>query len=63
MQTKALQMDKADALSHLSGWSQQHFGVSFGSERVARELRSNEVDAEIAGVIRAIGSEAPLPLP
>lgn len=49
------------ALSRLSAWSQQQFGVSFGAERVARELRLAEIDAEIAGVIRAIGSETPLP--
>lgn len=49
------------ALSRLSVWSQQTFGVSFGAERVARELRPAEIDAEIAGVIQAIGSEANLP--
>ena len=50
-----------DALSRLSAWSQQHFGAGFGSERVARELSRAEIPAEIAGVIRAIGSEVALP--
>jgi predicted ATPase len=50
-----------NALSRLSAWSQLQFGVSFGSERVARELRRDEIPAEIAAVIRAIGSESPLP--
>ncbi|HEX7084687.1 MAG TPA: hypothetical protein VF186_11280, partial [Gaiellaceae bacterium] len=49
------------ALSRMSRWSQQQFGVSFGPERVARELTNAEIDAEIAEVIRAIGAEAPLP--
>lgn len=47
------------ALSRISGWSQQQFGVGFGPERVARELTDAEIDAEIAGVIRAIGAETP----
>lgn len=49
------------ALSRISGWSQQQFGVGFGPERIARELTDAEIDAEIAGVIRAIGAEIPLP--
>jgi len=49
------------ALSRLSAWSQQTFGVSFGAERVARELEPAEIDAEVAGVIQAIGSETPFP--
>ena len=50
-----------DALSRLSAWSQEQFGVSFGPERVARELWGAEIAGEIAAVIRAIGSEDPLP--
>ena len=48
-------------LSRLSSWSRQQFGVSFGSERVGRELHEVEIDDEVAGVIRAIGSESRLP--
>jgi hypothetical protein len=45
-----------DALSHLSGWSQDQFGVGFGTDRVARELRADEIDEELASVIFAIGA-------
>jgi len=49
------------ALSRISSWSQRQFGVSFGPERIARELERGEIATEIAEVIEAIGAGTRLP--
>jgi hypothetical protein len=43
-----------DVLSLLSRWSQESFGVGFGAEQIARELRDNEIAPEVIEVITAI---------
>ncbi|HEY0715856.1 MAG TPA: AAA family ATPase, partial [Polyangia bacterium] len=56
-----------EVLSRLSGWSQNNFGVAFGADAIARELRSVEVDAEVAEVVDAMVSarrfRAPFAMP
>jgi hypothetical protein len=47
-------------LSALSGWSQAEFGVSFGPNTILAEMRANEVDAEVARVVRSIEENQPL---
>jgi energy-coupling factor transporter ATP-binding protein EcfA2 len=41
-------------LSSMSKWAQEQFSVSFGPSRVASEIRLNELDGEVSGVIRSI---------
>jgi ABC-type multidrug transport system ATPase subunit len=41
-------------LSTLSDWSKAEFGVSFSPLNVAREIRANEMSAELISVVRAI---------
>jgi hypothetical protein len=41
-------------LSMLSEWTKSAFGVSFGAARIAQELRSDEIDAEMRSVVGAI---------
>jgi len=41
-------------VSELSGWSKQTFGVSFGTEQLARALNADEIDSEVQEVILAI---------
>jgi AAA domain, putative AbiEii toxin, Type IV TA system len=43
-----------DLLSRLSRWSQETFGVGFGAEQIARELRKDEIAPEVIEVIAAI---------
>ena len=41
-------------ITRLSEWSKQKFGVSFGPLRIAKEMRPNEVPAEMKTVIQSI---------
>lgn len=41
-------------LSSLSNWAQEEYGVGFGAEQIAREMRPEEVAPEILEVITAI---------
>jgi hypothetical protein len=43
-----------DVIRLLSDWSQHEFGVGLGVEPLAREMRADEIDAEIIEVIDAI---------
>lgn len=43
-----------EVLSALSRWSQDNFGVGFGAEQIARELRQDEVSPEVKEIISAI---------
>ena len=56
-----------EILSRLSAWSQNIYGVAFGADAIARELRSDEVDAEVAEVLDAMVSarrfRAPFAMP
>ena len=56
-----------EILSRLSAWSQNNYGVAFGADAIARELRSDEVDAEVAEVLDAMVSarrfRAPFAMP
>lgn len=40
--------------SKISEWSQNRFGVSFSARRIAREIRTYEMDPEIKEVVSAI---------
>ena len=42
------------AMSRLSAWSQNTYGVSLSTINVAREMAPAEIDVEVAAVIRAI---------
>jgi hypothetical protein len=41
-------------LSKLSEWGQNRFGVSLGARRLAREIRTSEIEPEMRNVILAI---------
>ena len=41
-------------ISSLSGWSQQHFGISINPLRILKEMNRYEIDSEITNVITAI---------
>jgi hypothetical protein len=43
-----------EVLARLSRWSQENFGVGFGAEQIARELRQGEIAPEIVEVLGAI---------
>ena len=43
-----------DVIKKLSEWSQRDYRVSFNSEKLARELRREEILLEMKNVIRAI---------
>lgn len=43
-----------DVISSLSDWAQESFGVSFGTQRIVREIRVSELDDEMKSVLRAI---------
>jgi hypothetical protein len=47
------------ALSALSQWGNHNFGASFSSLRVASELRSDEIDAEVKAVVSSIEEVEP----
>lgn len=50
-------------LSEISSWAQAKYGVSFGTMALAREVRANELPAEMIEVLKAIeSSEAFTPL-
>jgi predicted ATPase len=49
-------------ISRLSEWAKASFGVSFGPARIARELRPDELPAEIKSVVRAIERAQPFPV-
>lgn len=48
--------------SQLSGWSKSTFNVSFGVVNIAKEVRANELDAEVTDVISAIEKDKAFPL-
>lgn len=50
-------------ISRLSDWSQREFGVGFGPEALAREMRAEEVDPEVTEVLEAIVAARPLQAP
>jgi len=43
-----------EVLSQLSNWSKSMFNVSFGTVSIAKEIRADELDAEVIDVISAI---------
>jgi predicted ATPase len=45
-----------EVISKLSGWSQREFGVGFGPDALARELRPDEIAPEVVEVVAAIAS-------
>lgn len=47
-------------LSSLSGWAQDQFGVGFGAEQIARELRPEEIAPEVLEVVSAISESRAL---
>lgn len=49
-------------ISRLSEWAQASFCVSFGSPRIARELRGNEIPAEVKSVVRAMERSQAFPV-
>ena len=50
-------------LSMLSEWTKSKFGVSFGAARIAQEIRSDELDAEMRAVVEAIENNRPFVRP
>lgn len=52
-----------EVISRLSSWSQDHFGVGFGPDQLARTLRPNEIDQEVVEVVSAISDARPLKRP
>ena len=48
-----------DALAALSGWTQKEFNCSLSACAIAREMRREELDPEIARVLTAIERRAP----
>ena len=52
-----------EVLSRLSRWSYEAFGVGFGAEQIARELRAEEIDPEVIQVITAIAEARALRRP
>ena len=49
------------AISRISAWSKQKYGVSFGSMSIARELKLEEIDGEVVNVIGAIEALSDIP--
>jgi hypothetical protein len=49
------------AVSRLSDWSQNRYGVSLNATKIAREMEVEEIDKEMATVLAAIERNAPLP--
>ena len=49
------------ALSELSKWTQTEFGVAFGAQAVARQMRQSEIPSELSTVLNSIeeGSNFP----
>jgi hypothetical protein len=52
-----------EVISKLSAWAQATYGVSFGPEQLARELRADEVPEEVVIVLKAIGAGRRFPKP
>ena len=50
-----------DCIAGLSKWSQDKFGVSFSSARLARELTALEINSEVAQVLEAVEHGTSLP--
>ncbi|MCU1300698.1 MAG: hypothetical protein JWQ87_982 [Candidatus Sulfotelmatobacter sp.] len=50
-----------DLLARLSEWTQKEFGAAFGAPAIARHSTVNDIDPELASIIRAIegGSDFP----
>lgn len=50
-------------ISKLSKWSQDNYGVSFNSFKLARNLLRNEIDIEICDLLEALEKNKNLPIP
>lgn len=50
------------AISNLSAWSQENFGISFGVNAIAYELNEEELHPEIKAVVEAIESSNDMPV-